>query len=345
MRAALPRLLAGWRRPRLAGARPAPRATRARRARLAVLLIPLATLLGLTAAWAGVETVRPETVDPDYFLRRAALRARVAEQPGKPVALVIGSSRTALGFSPETLPDPAGGRALWFNASHFGAGPVLNHVVLSRLLADGVRPGVVVFEVMPVFFVSENDPFLARHLTYRDLARLHRVTPPGELDLCYLRDRLRCPARLTRVADPFAGVLPSLPYGGNATPIVDVTPDDRAAKVAVQARALGAAAKNLTVRPAADRALRAALGLCRERGVTAVLMFSPEGPTFRGFYDATALARFEGYVADVARENGVRLLDARDWLPEADFMDSHHPLHRGAVAFTARLIAELSPVR
>jgi hypothetical protein len=278
-------------------------------------------------------------------MRSTASRARIAEHPGRPVALVIGSSRTALGFAPETLPDPAGGPVLWFNASHFGAGPVLNGVVLSRLLADGIRPDVVVFEVMPVFTVSENDPFLARHLTHRDLAGVHRFTPPGELDLCYLRDRLTRPARLSRVADPFAGVIPPLPYGGNPTPIVDVTPHDRAAKVAVQARALGPAAKDLNVRPVADRALRAALGLCRERGITAVLMLSPEGPTFRGFYDAAALARFEGYVTDVARENGVRLLDARDWLPEADFMDSHHPLYRGSVAFTSRLVAELTPAR
>jgi hypothetical protein len=204
---------------------------------------------------------------------------------------------------------------------------------------------VVVFEVMPVFYVSENDPFLARHLTHRDLARVHRFTPPGELGLCYLRDRLTRPARLSRVGDPFAGVIPPLPYGGNPTPIIDVTPDDRAAKVAVQARALGAAAKSLTVRPAADRALRAALDLCRERGITAALMYSPEGQTFHGFYDPAALARFEGYVAGVAHEHGVRVIDARDWLPEADFMDSHHPLHRGSVAFTARLVAEWNPVR
>jgi hypothetical protein len=35
------------------------------------------------------------------------------------------------------------------------------------------------------------------------------------------------------------------------------------------------------------------------------------------------------------------LIDARDWLPEADFMDSHHPLRRGAAALTARLVAEI----
>ena len=343
MRASLPRPLVGWRRSRPTGGRPAPRANRKRRARLAVLLIPVMVLVGLSAAWAGVEAIRPETVDPDYFLRRDALRARIAEQPGKPVALVIGSSRTAQAFSPETLPDPAGGPVLWYNASHFGAGPVFNGVMLSRLLADGVRPDVVVFEVMPVFYVSENDPFLAHHLTHRDLAGIHRHTPPGELDLCYLRDRLTRRGRLTRVADPFAGLVPPLPYGGNPTPILDVTAEDRAAKVAVQARALGAAARSLTVRPAADRALRAALAQCREHAIAPVLMLSPEGPTFRAFYDAAALARFEGYVADVAREYGVRVIDARDWLPEADFMDSHHPLHRGSVAFTARLVADVGP--
>ncbi|MFO0799097.1 MAG: hypothetical protein U0804_16640 [Gemmataceae bacterium] len=345
MRAALPRPLAGWRRPRRSLARPAPRATRARRARVAVLLVPLAAVVLLSAAWVGVETVRPEVVDPDYFQRRDALRARVAEHPGKPLAVVIGSSRMVQGFSPDTLPDPAGGPVLWFNAAHFGAGPVLNSVVLSRLLADGIKPDLVVFEIMPAFCVSENAPFLSHHLTHRDLAGIHRYTPPGELDLCYLRFRLTRPARLTRAAEPFAGIIPPLPYGGNPTPIIDVTEEDRAARLVVQTRALGAALKRLTVRPEADRALRASLQQCRAHGITPVLIRSPEGPTFRGFYDPAALARFEGYVADVARENGVRLIDARDWLAESDFMDSHHPLHRGSVAFTTRLVAEVSPVR
>ncbi|HYH63619.1 MAG TPA: hypothetical protein VD866_02870 [Urbifossiella sp.] len=341
MRVALLRLRVGRRRPRPTP--PAPRASRRRRARSAVLLLPAALLAVLTAAWGGVETVRPETVDPDYFVRRDVLRARIAENPGRPVALVIGSSRLIDGFAPDTLPDPAGGPVLWFNASQFGSGPVFQNVILSRLLADDVRPAVVVFEVMPPFFSSEKYAFLAQYLRHHDLARVHRFTPPGELDLYYLRDRLTRPARLGRVADPFAGVVTPRPYGGNPTPIFDVTAADRAARVAAQRGSYDAAAKNLTVRPAADRALRAALAACREHGITPVLLLSPEGPTFRSWYDAAALARFEGYVGEVAREHGVRLIDARDWLPEADFMDSHHPLYRGSVAFTARLVAELNP--
>jgi hypothetical protein len=310
-----------------------------RRARAALLLTPVAMVLVLAGAWAGVETVRPEVIDPDYHMRRDLLRTRIAENPGRPVAVVIGSSRMAMGFEPESLPNPAY-PVLWFNAAHHGSGPVMNGVILSRLLDDGIRPDFVVLEVMPALYVSENDMFLARLLTYRDLTRIHRHTPPGELDFCYIRDRLKRFRHMSRVTNPFESLTPPLPFGGPVIPFMEVSPSDRVARIAVQREAFGWAARSMEVRPAANRALRDSLALCRERGITPVLLRSPEGPVFRSFYDPSALERFEDYIAGVAADHSVRVIDARGWLSEEDFLDSHHPLRRGAVAFTKRLSAE-----
>ena len=309
---------------------------RRRRARAALLLLPLGMVLVIAIAWAGVEAVRPEAIDPDYHLRRDRLRERIAENPGRPISVVIGSSRTAMAFEPESLPDPAA-PIVWFNMSHFGSGPVMNDVILSRLLDDGVRPDVVAFEVMPVLYVSENDMFLARSLTFRDLVRVRRHSPPGELDFCFARERLTLFRRMSRADEPFAGVIGPRPHGGLATPIDDVTEADRVAKFAVQTGAFGVAAKSLNVRPMADRALRHSLTLCRERGITPILFHSPEGPKFRSLYDPSARARFDEYIANVAAERGARVIDARDWLDESDFMDSHHVLRRGALRYTSRL--------
>lgn len=297
-------------------------------------------LITLAAAWTGVETVRPEAIDPDYHLRRDQLRARIAENPGRPVAVVVGSSRVAIGFAPELLPDPAS-PVLWFNSSHYGAGPVMNGVLLSRLLADGIRPDIVVFEVMPVFYVGESYSLLAHVVTGRDLMAIHRHTPPCELDWCYIRSRLTRVRDLAHAAEPYERTSPVRPHGGPSILIEDVTEADRAAKIAVQVDALGRFAQTMEVRSDADRALRAALRTCRERGITPILLFTPEGPAFRKFYDPAGLARFEEYVAGVARNHDTRVIDARDWLPESDFMDSHHPLRRGAAAFTARLVTEV----
>ena len=117
---------------------------------------------------------------------------------------------------------------------------------------------------------------------------------------------------------------------------------------AEQARLLGKAyasitpyVRDMTVRPAADRAFRDTLRHAADAGVRVVLLRSPEGPTLRGWYDPAGLARFDEYVAGVAASFGVPVVDARLWLEEADFCDSHHVLKRGADKFTARLAREL----
>ncbi|MFO0822988.1 MAG: hypothetical protein U0792_07695 [Gemmataceae bacterium] len=71
---------------------------------------------------------------------------------------------------------------------------------------------------------------------------------------------------------------------------------------------------------------------------------TPEGPTFRGWYDPAGVARFDAYLNGVAREYELPILDARDWLEENDFHDAHHPLRRGADKFTLRFAREIAPL-
>ena len=302
--------------------------------------MPIGMVFTLVAAWAGVESVRPEAIDPDHHHRRGQLQERIAENPGRPVAVVIGSSRVALGFAPESLPNPAS-PVLWFNLAHFGSGPVMNHVVLSRLIDSGIRPDVVVFEVMPVFYVSESYSFLANFVTWRDLLSLHHRTSPFELDWCYVRSRATRVRDLLRAADPYEGARSQQPFGGPPISIESVTDEDRKAKIGVQFEALGRAAGAMEIRSEAIGALAGALNLCRAEGITPVLVFTPEGREFRKFYDPIGLAQFEEQVAEVARQHETRVIDARDWLHESDFMDSHHTLLRGTKKFTERLVAEV----
>jgi hypothetical protein len=51
--------------------------------------------------------------------------------------------------------------------------------------------------------------------------------------------------------------------------------------------------------------------------------------------------RLDAFLGDVTRAFGVRLVDARDWLPDAAFYDGHHLLPAGAKAFSVRLAIEL----
>src|SRR5438132_12868958 len=91
---------------------------------------------GSTLAWAvgfflAIQAVtivlvdgwHPELYDPEYGLRLALLRTRQAEQPGRPLLLLFGSSRTVVSFKPEILPPLGRSAPLVFNFSHCGAGP------------------------------------------------------------------------------------------------------------------------------------------------------------------------------------------------------------------------------
>src|SRR5689334_18479620 len=70
----------------------------------------------------------PDLYDAEYGVRLALLKTRLAEHPGCPLLLAIGSSRIGEGFDPEILPSlstPSGERVLPFNFSHLSAGPIL----------------------------------------------------------------------------------------------------------------------------------------------------------------------------------------------------------------------------
>ena len=67
----------------------------------------------------------------------------------------------------------------------------------------------------------------------------------------------------------------------------------------------------------------------------------PEGPTFRSFYSPDARAEIDRCLEQVCKDFHVPLVDARGWMPETAFFDSHHLLPPGAVTFTQRLEREV----
>src|SRR4051794_27296460 len=81
----------------------------------------LVLLLLCTEGW------RPELGDPEYGRKLACLRARLAEYPGRRLAVALGSSRVALGLRPALLEESqqsSGGRPLLFNFGIMGCNPV-----------------------------------------------------------------------------------------------------------------------------------------------------------------------------------------------------------------------------
>jgi hypothetical protein len=93
--------------------------------------------------------------------------------------------------------------------------------------------------------------------------------------------------------------------------------------------------------PLADRPLRELLDVCRREHIRLALLLTPEATVFRSWYSPAARAAIDEYLARLSGAYGVPLIDGRAWLPDDDFIDTHHPLKRGAAAFSRRLGQEV----
>src|SRR5256885_15170486 len=113
-----------------------PKLVRTSRRRLGWLLAGFALCQLLLAVL--IDTGLPAVRDPEFDARLQRLRARQEETPGRPLVLVLGSSRTGYGLDARRLSEaePDGG-ALVFNFGISGSGPLFQLISLRRLLDAG----------------------------------------------------------------------------------------------------------------------------------------------------------------------------------------------------------------
>ena len=131
--------------------------------------------VGLLLAFA----VRTPSRDPEYDLKLSGLKSHLAEGTrGRPLVLLMGSSRVALGVQPGLLaanrPTSAGGPVV-YNFGLCGSGSVMHLTCLRRLLADGVRPDMLILEFSPLWSAQDGEPasnLFHERLRWDDLAVL-----------------------------------------------------------------------------------------------------------------------------------------------------------------------------
>jgi hypothetical protein len=296
--------------------------------------------------------------DPDYALKEQRLRALLARYPRRPLIVALGSSRTLLGLAAARVRP-----ALVFNFGLTGAGPLLEHLCLTRLLAAGIRPDFLLVEVLPALLHQadaapiEEDWLDGSRLCLDELAALwpdhshpSRLLGPwcrSRLLPCY-HDRLGLGAGLGLKAPAAVALAEGLDsHGWYAYPASRVATTERDRRLAmaraqyVSDKPEGGGGLRLAAGPA--RALRSLLDRCRAEGIPAALVLMPEGSEFRGFLPAPVRAGLDGFLTDLARTERVPLIDARDWVEDAGFWDGHHLLPEGALTFTRRLEREVVP--
>lgn len=295
-----------------------------------------------------IDTQRPDAVDREYTQRLDLLKGQLAENPGAKPLLVFGSSRMVMGFLPERVPtlEPADGEpsglCVPFNFAHFGSGPIMNRLVIDRLERDGITPAWAILEIMPGFFPKENTRLVATLCTWDDVRFASGYFPFGELALEYGRRRtVNFPQFARRATRP---VEPNVTYdrrGGYTLLRQSVSPVEREQELAGQKVHFAWVLRDWQPTEAADRALRDTIAHLQSRGTQVWLLLSPEGPDHQSLYGPGGIDRVTAYAEKVASETGVPLTDARGWLDEGDFADSHHMLQHGAEKFTDRLSREV----
>jgi hypothetical protein len=336
---------------------------RDRRSKIALACFALAFVAG-QAGFRVALAWRPLIGDIEFGRKLDDLRSKLAEKPGRPLVVMLGSSRVATGFRPDVLPrlaDEAGREALAFNFAQVGTGPQVAHLVLKRMLDQGIRPDCVLVEFWPPFWCV--DGYLQGYLDSLNLAALDwssaqllaRYLPrPGKFYARWLPAQLvpmfaSRSAILSRLGPSWApGFDPEhrldhLDANGWWSPRAEVSDADRRRLVDHYRGVYAPRLANFQVRPTPDRALVDILSLCKREGIRAAVIVLPEGSDFRSLYPPESLRAIDTYLARLSHK--VPVIDARAWIPDSGFGDGHHLLPTGATLFSERLAREaLSPL-
>ncbi len=325
----------------------------ARRAVLAGAAVFAAGQVGLNVA---VDTVRPGWRDPEHGVRLTHLRH--ASGDGRPVGVVFGSSRLQMGFDPDSLGDLPGRPRVQVmaQAGCRGVGVLLAR---ERVRAAGVRPAVVLVEILPAALADARPAERAlapEQLTLTDVRQAAPfVDDPAGLGLTVARGRL-LPAHTFRanLLSAWGGghLLPEaarkdflwkqarpsgwMPYFHEAVPA-----DQRRAGLHAARAEYGAALAHFRVEPGPADVLREVAARAAADGARVAFVVAPESPAFRSWYRAGARDDLTHFYADLTRRTGAPVFDASDWpFAEDDFADGHHLLRHAARDFTRRLGAE-----
>lgn len=335
----------------------------AQRAR-AALGCALLTFAGLQVALFGaVETRWPEWRDPLYGRKVHQLQHCFEGAPPEAMrVLLVGSSRTFNGVDAasfeRSLQAAAGRPAAVYNFGLSASGPLTELIVLHRLLEAGLRADLVLVEVFPAMLADsrpllEADPLDVSRLWSADLPLLARCRKDGQDLARQWMLRSLVPWHTNRYA--ILGRLSTrwLPAEGWGTGLSEFDPrgwqgldgcaphSPPAVKVArlKYAGVLG----DFKFGPGAE-ALLEIVRLCQKHSLPAALVLMPEGIEFASWYSPAARRKVDQFVQQTAHDYRVPVIDARRWMDETQFFDSHHLLAAAARSFSQRLASDTAGV-
>jgi hypothetical protein len=335
-----------------------------RRGRAAVLWA-VASLAALQAAYFPLSDSWPQLRDAEYGHKLANLRAQVrARAAGQPCVVMLGSSLTGMGFNPSAMstlrPGGPGGPVV-FNFGINSSGVVVQLVMLRRLLAEGIRPDLVLVEAHPWFLYRGYNTHVNKHylalqrVREEDLEVLGRYDPEADevrkegrrhAWLPWYRDR----HNLLRYF--LASWTPLEQQQENWWSFTDrhgwehlshhiaktkqMTREKYVASIHHHVNAMN----HVPMEAVFQDAYRELVRTCQEAGVAVVVVRMPETSHMRAGFSPEVRQRIDRAFTDLGEETGVRVIDGRSWLGDEELCDGFHHTLNGSAIFTRRLERE-----
>jgi hypothetical protein len=308
-----------------------------------------------------LESYFPELRDGEAACKTHRLRERIAEHPDRPHVLILGSSRIGFGLQPDVIVDatpPGETRPFVYNFAHNGSGPILELVLMKRILHERIRPDWIILEVHPALLhqegFGEDQWIYPARLSLWDVLVLRRYHPhPKELWSQWLEaranplqyNRFWIMNKLARTWQPWSGRDFSVngldPNGWVPLSVESVSPEEYRRRVEIARHEYGPCLRDFHVSMKTRQALHETLDLCKKNGIHVLLLTMPEGHEFLGWYTSEALGEIDAFLTGLCQEYGLCWVDARGWMADEDFLDSHHLLPGGARRFTERFSREV----
>jgi hypothetical protein len=333
------------------------------------LLYAAAAFALVQAALAGFVMAHPFVARGDLWQRRInRYRQRTPHRPGTLVAVQIGSSRTECGIRGQAaepwLSERLGRPVVLYNMGSCGSGPAANLINLRRTLNDGIRPRLLLIEVLPPLLLTDDERLAelnaermpASELRHDEAALVASLAGPVRPYLWgeWLLDQA-VPANTHRqtlmsMFYPTLLTAEARRDGFRSADESGYVPPKRLDRKE-SARALEFARESYEAALHDHHLSRRRLGLigrtieeARREGMAVALVVMPEGPTFRSWYPPGKWEAILAAVEEVARRHDTPLINLREALDEEDFFDSHHATKEGAAKLTLELARRIEPL-
>ncbi len=276
--------------------------------------------------------------------------------------LALGSSRTAACVEPgaleATLQAETGQPVAAYNMALQGDGPIAQLIHFRRLLGRGKTPDLAIVELLPYAFAWSGDrPYdatvlRADRLTMQELRTVCQYGFPDKEMHDDWRDatlnpwfgcRFQLLAHVARNWLP-PGVVTYQPQAGKHggwDPWDPLTPSFYPQAVMWVRRTYEPELPFVQFDGPHVQAFEDLLCECKAAGIAVAVVVPPESTTFRSWYPQRVNDDLAKMLDRLRHEHKIVVVDARSWLPDEAFADTHHVLRKWAKPYTERLTREV----